>query len=272
MEILDDKERQLRQSLRQAKRVTVAYSGGVDSSLLLWTALDTLGAGQVLAVLGDSDSLTNPERDQALRQARDWGATVHVVQTTEMDNPDYVRNGPDRCYHCKTILFSTLRQDADRHFSGPSVLLDGTNADDLNDHRPGRRAAREAGVRSPLLDAGLTKAEIRELSRRHGLPTADRPASPCLASRLPYGTPVTAETLRQVGAAEEKLHALGFNPVRVRHHGTLARLEVMPADLLRAAAAAAAIVGQLKPLGYTYVALDLTGYRTGSLNEVLKPK
>ena len=266
---LTDKEEHLRRLLRPMSRVTVAYSGGVDSSLLLWLAVDTLGAGNVLAVLGESASLPGGEQEPALEQARAWGAVVHVVATTEMENPDFVRNGSDRCYHCKRLLIRALQEDAARHFAAPSVLLDGTNADDTRDHRPGRQAAAEAGVRTPLLDAGLTKAEIRELSRRHGLPAADRPASPCLASRLPYGTPVTAAVLRQVGAAEEQLHALGFTPVRVRHHGTLARIEVMPAEIPRAAALAATLVGRLKPLGYTYVALDLAGFRSGSLNEVL---
>jgi uncharacterized protein len=264
------KEENLRHHLRQLARVTVAYSGGVDSSFLLWEAVDTLGAAQVLAVLGDSDTLTPAERDAAVQLARDWGATVQVIHTDEMDNPAFVRNAPDRCYHCKKELFAAVRDAADAHFGPDSAILDGTNADDLNDRRPGRRAAAEAGVLTPLLAAGLSKADIRTLSRRHRLPTAERPPSPCLASRLPFGTPVSAPVLRQVSEAEVVLRELGFGWVRVRHHGPLARIEVPASDLPRLVTVAGEVAARLKKLGYNYITADLEGYRTGSLNETLK--
>lgn len=265
------KEQELRRWLQAAGCVTVAYSGGVDSTFLLWAALDALGPANVLAVLGDSDTLLAPEREAAVQLAQDWGTTVRVIHTGEMDNPAFVRNAPDRCYHCKKELFAAVRHEADARFGAESAILDGTNADDVHDRRPGRRAGAEAKVFTPLLDAGLTKADIRALSRAHQLPTAERPPSPCLASRLPYGTPVSTAVLRQVAAAEAVLHRFGFAWVRVRHHGDLARIEVPTADLTAVAEVGRSVVAELQALGYRYITLDLQGYRTGSLNEGLGP-
>lgn len=266
---LDRKEAELARILREAGRVGVAYSGGLDSSLLLHTACRVLGAGNVLAVLGDSETLPAAERDEAVARAQAWGVTVRIIRTDELTDPQFAENPPDRCYHCKRHLFAAVRAETAAALGPGAVLLDGTNADDLGDYRPGRRAAAEAGVRSPLLEAGLGKDEVRELSRRHGLATAERPPGACLASRVPYGTRLTEPLLAQVAAAEAVLHAAGFPWVRVRHHGPIARVEVPPADLARVVAIAPQLVAQLQAAGYRYVTLDLAGYRTGSLNEML---
>ena len=247
----------------------MAYSGGVDSTLLVRFARDVLGPENVLAVLGDSESLPHASLEQAVAAAHSWGVPVRVVRTSELRNPVFAANAPDRCYHCKQELFCTLRREAEAFFGRLPMLADGAQTDDASDRRPGRRAAREAGIRSPLAEAGFTKADVRALSRELGIAGAERPAEACLASRVPYGTAITAEVLAQIGAAERVLHEAGFAGCRVRHHGTVARIEVAPADIPRLAAGGAAIAAKIRRTGYRYVALDLEGYRTGSLNEVL---
>ena len=247
----------------------VAHSGGVDSTLVLRVAAEVLGE-RVLAVTGRSPAVPDGELAEAQRLAEAFGAPHRFLDTHELERAGYVANGPDRCYHCKTELFERL--ETVRAAEGLEWIIDGTNHDDLGDHRPGMRARRERGIRSPLVEAEMTKAEVREVSRLLGLPTAEKPALACLSSRLPYGTEVTPEALARIAAAEERVRALGFRQFRVRHHGDMARLEVDPAELDRALTAPmrAAIVRDLKEAGYRWVAVDLEGYRTGSLNEVLK--
>jgi uncharacterized protein len=263
-----EKERALHDALRRAGRVVVAFSGGVDSSYLAFAASQALGE-DALAVTAVSPSYPAAHQRMAEQIVRDFGLRHRFVDTHEMDTEAYRRNAPDRCYHCKSELFAVL--GALRDELRFDAVAYGVNTDDTGDFRPGHRAAAERGVLSPFLDAGLSKAEIRALSRAAGLPTADLPSSACLSSRLPYGTEVTPARLRQVEEGEERLRALGFRQVRLRHHGELARVEVDPSELPRALdpAAARAIVAALKPLGFRYVSLDLEGYRTGSLNEVL---
>lgn len=262
------KEEALCARLAAAGRVLVAFSGGVDSSYLAWAAHRTLGGG-ALAVTAVSPSYPASHRRMAEAVVARCGLAHRFVETHEMARADYRRNAPDRCYHCKSELFEVLGRL--REELGFDAVAYGVNTDDTGDFRPGHRAAAERGVLSPFLDVELSKAEIRALSRAAGLPTADLPASACLSSRLPYGTEVTPERLRQVEEGEERLRALGFGQVRLRHHGELARVEIDPAELPRALdpALARAIVAAVKPLGFRYVALDLEGYRTGALNEVL---
>ena len=259
--ILDD-------TLRNAGRVLIAFSGGVDSSFLAYAAHRALG-DDALAVTAESPSYPANHRAMAERIAREFGIPHRFVATRELANPSYRANAPDRCYHCKTELFGVLA--ALRKEMGFDTVAYGVNVDDTGDFRPGHRAAQEHGVSSPLLDAELTKAEIRQLSREAGLPTAELPASACLSSRLPYGTEVTPERLLQVERGEEKLRALGFRQVRLRHHGAMARVEIAADELARALQPemARAIVSAIKPLGFRWVSLDLEGYRSGSLNEVL---
>jgi uncharacterized protein len=262
------KQALLEAQLRRAGRVIVAFSGGVDSSYLAWAAQRALGDG-ALAVTAVSASYPASHRAMAERIVAEFGLRHRFVETRELDNPDYRANRPDRCYHCKSELFAVLGRLRDE--LGFEAVAYGVNTDDRGDFRPGHRAAEERGVLSPFLDVGLGKAEIRALSRAAGLPTADLPASACLASRLPYGTEVTPERLAQVEEGEERLRALGFRQLRVRHHGSVARVEIDPAELPRALepAMAGRIVAALKPLGFRFVSLDLEGYRSGALNEVL---
>jgi pyridinium-3,5-biscarboxylic acid mononucleotide sulfurtransferase len=262
-----DKRERLLRILRECQSVVVGYSGGVDSVFLARVCLDVLGPERVLAVTGKSDSLASWMDDTARTVAVDFGIPWLEVDTREMDDPRYAANPSNRCYFCKTELWGRLRAVADAR--GLRTVLDGANADDVGDHRPGAVAAREHGVRSPLLEAGLTKAEIRAWSRELGLPTWDQPAAPCLASRIPYGTPVTSERLRQVEAAELALRALGFRDARVRHHGATARLEVPPGEMARVAANRLAILTGVRAAGFRRVLLDVLGYRRGALNEAL---
>jgi len=265
---LDEKEQRLRARLRGLGSVVVAFSGGVDSAYLASVAKAELG-DRALCVTADSASYAQRHREMATRIAREFKLNHEFIKTAELSNPDYRANLPDRCYHCKRELFGQLAALARER--GIAAVVDGNNADDRGDYRPGRTAAGELGVFSPLDEVGLSKGEIRELSRRAGLPTWDLPASACLSSRIPYHTDVTDEKLRQIERAEDALHALGFRTCRVRHHGDLARLEVGREEMVRAVdpQVAAVIVRELKGAGYRYVSLDLQGYRTGSLNEGL---
>jgi uncharacterized protein len=262
------KEAALEERLRAAGSLLVAFSGGVDSSYLALAAHRALGP-RALALTAVSASYPASHRAVAEEVVRSFGIAHRFVDTREMESADYRANRPDRCYHCKSELFAVLGRVRDE--LGFAAVAYGVNTDDLGDFRPGHRAADERGVLSPFLDVGLGKAEIRALSRAAGLPTADLPASACLASRLPYGTEVTPERLAQVEAGEERLRALGFRQLRVRHHGALARVEIDPAELPRALdpEMARRIVAALKPLGFRFVSLDLEGYRTGALNEGL---
>jgi uncharacterized protein len=257
-----------KKTLRDMGTVLVAYSGGVDSTFLAVTAHEVLGKNS-LAVFAASPVAPPMEKEEAEALAHNIGLRFKIIESSEMSNPDFVANPPERCYYCKRELFSELKPIAQAE--GLKWIADGTNADDLSDFRPGRKASAEAGIRSPLLEAGLTKAEIRQLSHAQGLPTWDRPASPCLASRIPYGIPVTAETLNKIARGEQYLHSLGLRQLRLRHHGDIARIELDPEDMDKIIKPEIRqdIVKHLKALGYKYVTLDLTGYRIGSLNEVL---
>jgi len=262
------KERALEASLREARRVIVAFSGGVDSSYLAVAAHRALGA-DALAVTAVSPSYPAHHREMAERIVAEHGLPHRFVDTGEMSREGYRANRADRCYFCKDELFEVLDRVAGE--LGFDAVAYGINTDDRRDFRPGHRAAREHGVLSPLVEAGLAKQEIRDLSRAAGLPTADLPASACLSSRLAYGLEVTPERLRQVEAGEAALRELGFEQLRLRHHGHLARVEIAPEELPRALQPdmARAIVERVKPLGFRWVSLDLEGYRTGSLNAAL---
>jgi uncharacterized protein len=266
---IEDKQAHLASILRDLDSVIVAFSGGVDSALVAVTAQSVLGT-RAMAVTADSPSYPAHHRRLALSVVSTFGLTHEFIQTREMDRADYRANPANRCYYCKTELYRDLTALADAR--GFAAVADGSNADDRGDHRPGRQAAREHGVRSPLDEAGLTKSEIRELARAAGLPTWDEPASACLSSRIPYGTSVTVETLRQIERAEAAVRELGFRQYRVRHHGEVARLEIARDEMPRALEPAvnAALVEALTAIGYQFVSLDLRGYRQGSLNEALR--
>ena len=265
---IEEKLTRLKDILHDMGSVLVAYSGGVDSTFLAVTAHEVLG-NKALAVFAASPVAPPMEKEEAASLAHNIGLRFKIIDSNEMSNPDFVANPPERCYYCKRELYSELKPIAKAE--GLKWIADGTNADDLHDFRPGRKASAEAGIRSPLLEAGLTKTEIRQLSHAKSLPTWDRPASPCMASRIPYGIPVTAETLNKIARGEQYLHSLGLRQLRLRHHGDIARIELDPEDMAKIITPEIRqdIVTHLKALGYKYVALDLTGYRIGSLNEVL---
>jgi uncharacterized protein len=247
--------------------VVVAYSGGVDSAFLAVVAHRVLG-DKSLAVTASSPLYSETEVSSAQEIASLFGLRHLIIRTRELDNPLFVANSPDRCYYCKQELFQQLQEIAAK--KGLRWVADGSNYDDLSDHRPGRRAAAEKGVRSPLCEVGLTKEEIRRFSHDMGLPTWDKPSLACLASRLPYGTEVTTEVVERIGHAEDYLRRLGVRQVRVRHHGDTARIEIDPESMAILLARRQEVVAQLQELGYTYISLDLQGYRSGSLNEVLR--
>ncbi|GAB4316038.1 MAG: ATP-dependent sacrificial sulfur transferase LarE [Candidatus Sumerlaeia bacterium] len=250
--------------------VVVAYSGGVDSALVARVATDTLGAGGVLCVLANSETLTPREFEDALRLAREQGWRLAVLKYSELDIPDYAANPANRCYFCKSELYSQIERYIEREGLSIDAILDGTNADDVNDYRPGLKATGEHGVVSPLKECGLSKADVRALSAALGLPTADKPSAPCLSSRFPYGVQITPERLRMVAEAEECLRGLGFKQLRVRFHEQIARIEIPPTDfpLLLEPAVRETIVSRFREIGFLYVTLDLAGFRSGSLNEV----
>src|SRR5580698_6044833 len=266
--LLQEKQEKLFAVLRGLDRLIVAYSGGADSAYLAWAAQQVLG-DRVLAITADSASMPESHKRDAERFVWQFGILHEYVQTHEFDNPDYLKNDANRCFHCKDELFVRLEKIGQER--GIPHIVYGVNADDLGDYRPGQNAARQHQVKAPLVEAGLTKAEIRELSRLAGLPTWDRPASACLSSRIPYGTPVTIQNVKTVENGEEQLKSLGFRQFRVRYHGELARLEIAADEMEKAlnTEMARRFTAIFKQLGFKYVTLDLQGYRQGSMNEVL---
>jgi uncharacterized protein len=261
----------LRELLREMKLAVLAYSGGVDSSLLLRAASEVMGP-HVIAVTAVSDTYPRGELGAAQAFVRSLGVTHRIIHTHELENEQFVQNPPERCFHCKTELFEKLAAIASTE--GIPFILDGSNTDDLKDYRPGRRAAEKYSVRSPLVEAGINKADVRRLAKLLGLSQWDKPSLACLSSRIPYGIRITREILNRVQQSENFLHGLGFGQVRVRHHGDTARIELDKKDFSRLLTGEVAdrVVALLKELGYTYVSLDLAGYRTGSMNLALKPE
>lgn len=265
------KQEKLLAVLKGLGRVLVAYSGGTDSAYLAWAARQALGS-EAIAVTADSASMPESHKRDASDFAKSFDIRQEIIPTYEFENPDYVANNPDRCFHCKDELFLRMEQYAEP-LSGYTIVY-GVNVDDLGDYRPGQNAAKIHQVKAPLVEAGLTKAEIRELSRMANLPTWDRPAAACLSSRIPYGTPVTPETIKQIEVGEEELKGLGFRQFRVRFHGELVRIEIDRSELERALnlEMAGELTRLFKGLGFKYVTLDLEGYRQGAMNEVLNLK
>jgi len=264
-----EKEHNLRNMMREMRSVLVAYSGGVDSAYLALVATQELGENAV-CILGLSPSVSRVQRTEAANIAKQFEFSFETIETNEIENPEYAANPSNRCYFCKSELYTKLSGIADER--GISYVVDGTNADDVGDYRPGRAAAGEHDVRSPLVEFGMTKSEIRELSKLHGLPSWDKPASPCLSSRIAYGVPVTIERLSKVERGEEVLRQLGFEEFRVRVHGDIVRLEIAPAEMEKALnkPMAARLAESFSKLGFKFVTLDLQGYRSGAMNEVLK--
>ncbi|WP_031495740.1 ATP-dependent sacrificial sulfur transferase LarE [Bryobacter aggregatus] len=265
------KEQHLVALLRDMKRVLIAYSGGTDSAYLAWAAKIALGE-EAVAITADSPSIPESHKRDAVAFAQAHGIRHEMIPTSEFENPDYVANNPDRCFHCKDELFRVMDQIATQR--GFEHIVYGVNVDDLGDYRPGQSAAKLHQVKSPLVDAGMSKAEIRELSRLAGLETWDRPAAACLSSRIPYGTAVTPERIQVIEQGEEQVKALGFRQFRVRYHESLVRIEISPEelDLALNRSCAEALTKIFKSLGFHYVTLDLEGYRQGSLNAGLSPK
>jgi uncharacterized protein len=269
---LQEKYNSLQQILKGLGRVVVAYSGGVDSTFLLKAAVDTLGSKNVLAYISAGPAEPSGQLQRAKEFAQSIGVQLKTIEIDELSDPNFTANKPDRCFHCKSRICKILLDIAKEQ--GFDNVVFGTNYDDLQDYRPGNRAMKVFGIRSPLAEAKLTKDDIRQLSRQMNLPTADLPSSPCLASRIVYGLEITEQRLRQVDEAEEFLRSLGFGEFRVRHHDTIARIEVNSKDIERISAepTRSKIVKKLKSLGFKYVTIDLQGYRTGSLNEMLSKK
>lgn len=266
---LDAKQERLEGRLRALGRTLVAYSGGVDSALLAWAAYRTLGQG-MLALIADSPSLARAQFEDAVAFAREQRIPLEVIETGELDNPEYARNDSQRCFHCKDELFQVMEEF--RQSRGFDSIAYGVNLDDQGDFRPGQRAARDHHVAAPLLDAGLTKNEVRALARAAGLRVWDKPASACLSSRMEYGREVTRETLAVIEQGEAGLRELGFRQFRARHHGEMVRIEIAPDELPRALSPemAAQLVRVFKPLGFKFVTLDLEGFRSGSMNQLLR--